>query len=73
MQALAPKERAAYVEKRKNERKDIQSKISTLVKQRDEYLSAERARREAEGGPTEFDARVLNAVRAQAAEKGIEY
>lgn len=66
-------ERAAVVAEKNAERKRIQSEIAQLVDERDRFLADERARRVAEGDADGFDDKVLDAVRSQAAQKGIVY
>jgi hypothetical protein len=71
LQALSADERRAWVERKAAERKDVQARIATLAAERDAYLRAEEANARAAGKADGFDAKVLDAVRTQAAAKGI--
>jgi hypothetical protein len=71
LRTLSKDERRAYVERRSAERQEIQARIATLGAERDAYLQAEEAKARATGKADGFDAKVLDAVRAQAAAKGI--
>jgi hypothetical protein len=71
LQALSEDERRAHVEKKAAERKEVQARIAALAAERDAYLRAEEAKSRAAGKADGFDAKVLDAVRAQAAAKGI--
>lgn len=73
MQELSVDERRGYVEGKLRQREEVQQRISSLVKQRDAYLAEAAAKRKAEGEDDAFDEKVAEAIRAQAAEKGIDY
>ncbi len=72
LQALSADERRTYVEKKVEERKEIQARIGALGAERDAYVRAQEAKDRAAGKPDGFDAKVLDAVRKQAAKKGID-
>jgi hypothetical protein len=63
----------AEVEKRQKERTELQAKIQTLTKAREDYLAQERKRLAATGKSDSFDETVTQTIRAQAARKGIHY
>jgi Mg-chelatase subunit ChlD len=71
--AMEPAAREEFVKQKLEERKTIQAKIDGLSKERDTYVEHESARRAAEGSDAGFDAKVRDAVRAQAAVAGITY
>jgi hypothetical protein len=73
MAAMAPAEREEFVKGKLEERKQIQARIDHLSRERDAYVVQESARRAADGGDAGFDAKVRDAVRAQAAAAGITY
>ncbi len=73
MQAMDAEERAAYVKEKAERRAVIQKKITEVSRKRDDYVRQENARLASEGKDDGFDQRVLGAIRAQAAEKGIAY
>ena len=61
------------VEQRSAERERIRTEIAELGRKRDAWVRAETERLEAEGRGDGFDQEVLEAIRSQAAEKGIRY
>jgi hypothetical protein len=73
MREMAAPAREAFVETQRGRRREIQRKISTLSQERDAWVRAETERRAGEGGADSFDQKVLEAIRTQAAEKGIAY
>ncbi len=73
VRALAPEERADYVAKQLEKRKELQSKMNELVTKRDAYLADERERLAKTGAKDSFDEKVTEAIRAEAKTKGIEY
>jgi hypothetical protein len=73
MREMAAPAREAFVEAQRGRRREIQRKISTLSQERDAWVRAETERRAGEGGADSFDQKVLEAIRTQAAEKGIAY
>jgi Mg-chelatase subunit ChlD len=68
MQALSADERAAFVEGKREERRQIQEKIAKLGAERDAFLRDEQNKNPGDG----FDAKVRQVVKEQAAKKGIE-
>jgi hypothetical protein len=68
MQKLSEAERARFVEKKQDERREIQEKIAKLAGERDTFLR----KAEASGPADGFDAKVRQVVKEQAAKKGIE-
>jgi hypothetical protein len=73
MQSMDTQDREAFVAKNLAERERIQREISSLSLKRDGYLRAETERLAAEGKGDGFDQKVLQAIRSQAARKGIRY
>ncbi len=73
MQAMAPEARSAYVEKNRSERARIQERIGKLSAKRDDYVTVEQKKLEAEGRADGFDSEVFATIKHQAAEKGITY
>lgn len=65
---LKEEERVALVKKTAEERKVLESKISTLAKQRDEWLGKNAAKK-----ADSFDAKVMSAVKPAAAKVGVVY
>ena len=70
MQAMLPEERRRLVAEKAEERKQLQSRIAELAKERDAYLAARAAKPDQADS---FDGRVFGAIRSQAAEKGIRF
>jgi hypothetical protein len=68
--AMDETERRAYVDRKIADRDEIQGRIDSLSRKRDAHL---RAKSEALDGDESFDSRVLEAIREQAADKGIAY
>jgi hypothetical protein len=65
--------REAYVDAQQERRRELKSKISALSRDRDAWIRAETERLAAQGKADGFDQKVLEAIRTQAAEKGIAY
>lgn len=72
LRALDAAKRDAWVARKLEERRALQTRAVELAREREAHLEAARARRAA-GGEAAFDDEVLATVRAQAAEKGITY
>lgn len=73
LRKLAPAEREAHVQEKLAEREVLQQRIANVSKQRDAYVHSEQERRAAAGDADGFDQQVLEAIRSQAAAKGIAY
>jgi Mg-chelatase subunit ChlD len=73
LRGLDRSEQAAVIEERSAKRRAVQAQISELVEKRDAWLDAERKKRKDEGVDDGFDDKVIGAVKAQAAVKGIVY
>jgi Mg-chelatase subunit ChlD len=73
MRAMSPAEREAYVAQKLEARDEIQHQIDDLTKKRDAWVEQEQKRLAAAGGGDGFDQQVLEAIREQAAAKGITY
>jgi von Willebrand factor type A domain len=71
LKPLAPEARGALVEKLRAERQTIQDEIASVGADREAYLRAEEAKAGSTGRADGFDGKVLEAVREQAARKGI--
>ena len=63
----------AQIENKQKERAEIQAQIVKLNQERDEYIAAERKKLAASAKGDSFDSQVANAIRTQAARKGIAY
>lgn len=70
MRGMSTKEQKAYIEKKAEQRKQIQSQIDDLLKQRTEYLKKQAAENRKKDA---FDEKVADMIRQQAASKGILY
>jgi hypothetical protein len=70
---LSPEQRDAAVKAKLAERAKIQQQVAKLSVERDAWIRAEEARLAAAGKGDGFDQQVLEAIRAQAASKGIAY
>jgi Mg-chelatase subunit ChlD len=67
LQKMTPTERKAFVEQKRKERDELQSKIAELAKRRDAYVAAEREKMaKASPAAAAFDERVSTVVREQA-------
>jgi uncharacterized protein YegL len=73
LQAMPAPAREEFVKQKLEQRQQIQKKIDHLSRERDAYVVQETARRAASGKDDGFDAKVREAVRAQAAVAGITY
>jgi hypothetical protein len=73
LRKLAPAQREALVQEKLAEREVLQQRIANVSKQRDAYVHSEQERRAAAGDSDGFDQQVLEAIRSQAAAKGIAY
>src|SRR5213078_1321804 len=62
----------AEIEKKQKERSELQAKVQKLSKERQDYIEAERKRQAAAGKADSFDEKLAQAIRAQAAKKGIQ-
>ena len=65
--------REAYVAGQQERRRELRRKISVLSRDRDAWVRVETERLAEAGGAEGFDQKVLEAIRIQAAEKGIVY
>jgi hypothetical protein len=65
LKKLPAEKRQAYVDEKAKERGDIQAQIAKVSKERDAYVTAERAK-QAQSGTNTLDTAVINAVRSQA-------
>ena len=70
---LSPEELKAFVEKKQAERDAIQKRIAELSKERETFLTAERARLAKEHKADGFDTEVAKSLRTQAKKKGFHY
>ena len=73
MRSMSPAEQGAFVQKKLEEREEIQNEIDAISGKRDGWVRAETVRQRAAGRADGFDATVFEAVKKQAAEKGILY
>lgn len=73
MVPMSVEEREAYVAERLEQRKQLQARIDDLSTDRDGWIKKETARQRADGEAEGFDAKVLETITSQAAEKGIVY
>jgi hypothetical protein len=73
LRALPPAERQARVDEQLAKRKQVQARIAEVSAERDAYLAKEEAQARAEGKTDAFDQKVNDAIKAQAAAKGIAY
>jgi hypothetical protein len=73
LRALPPAEREKYVEQQVAKRKRVQARIARVSAERDAYLAKQEAEARAAGEADAFDQRVNDAIKAQAARKGISY
>ena len=73
MREMDDEARKAYVEARVAKRGELELQIKKLSKARKDYLRRDAARRAAAGEADSFDAKILDLIRQQAAEKGIRY
>jgi len=73
VRAMPTEKRQEFVEQQLAKRKQVQARIGQVAAERDAYLAKEEAKRRAEGKADAFDQRVNDAIKAQAARKGIVY
>jgi hypothetical protein len=73
LRALPEPKRQAYVDEQLAKRKQVQQRIAQITAERDAYLEKQEAKARAEGKVDSFDQRVNDAIKAQAARKGIDY
>ena len=71
LQAMSPRERRALIEETAGQRDALKDEIRQLAEQRATYLKQKVE--EAGGAPESLDAKIYSAIRAQAAEKGLQY
>ncbi len=71
MRKMSKAERAAYLDKKRSERKDLQKKISALNAERVKYVSVKR-KELAEKGEDSFDSAVRKSIRELLKAKGFE-
>jgi hypothetical protein len=69
MQKMSLEERKTYIEKKENERKGIQTKISELNQSRNQFIAEER-KKMSSGGKQTLDEAMIQALRNQAKERG---
>lgn len=70
---LSESELKAHVEEQQAKRADLQSRVATLVKERDAYLQLERKKMAASGQTNSFDEQVSRSLHEQAAKHGIAW
>jgi hypothetical protein len=73
LRALPAEAREDFVEGQLAKRKRVQDQIAEKTAERDAYMAKEEARQRAEGKADAFDQKVNDAIKAQAAKKGIHY
>jgi hypothetical protein len=73
LRKLSPEELKEHIAKKQAEREAIQKQIAELSKQRDAYLTVERAKQAKDKKADSFDTEVAKSLRAQAKKKGIRY
>ena len=73
LKKLSNEELKAEIEKKQKDRSEVQARIQTLSQEREQFIAAERKRLAAQGKTDSFDEKVAEAIRAEAARKGIEY
>ncbi len=72
MRDLSDAEREAYVQRAADQRRQLQARAEELLKERQDYLDTESAKRRTGSGDA-FDEHVTRLLRTQAARKGIHY
>lgn len=70
LKKMSEAERLAYIKEQAKKRAEIQTQLTEQLKQRENYLAAERKKLENKDG---FDGKVRSILRKQAKSKGIEY
>jgi Mg-chelatase subunit ChlD len=73
MRGMSASEQKAYLQRRSAKREQIREEIAEVSRKRDAWVRVENERLAAEGRGDGFDQEVLEAIRSQAAEKGIRY
>jgi hypothetical protein len=73
MRAMTPRARREHVEQQLAKRQELQERIGVLAAERDAYVAKEEERLAKSGKTDAFDAKVNEAIKQQAAEKGITY
>jgi Mg-chelatase subunit ChlD len=73
LRAMPPEARQEFVEQKLAQRKQLQARLGEVSAERDAFLKKEDARQRATGSADAFDQKVHDAIKAQAAAKGIEY
>jgi hypothetical protein len=73
LRALPAEKRQAAVDEQLAKRKRLQAQIGEVTAERDVYLAKEEAKLRAEGQSDAFDQKVNDAIKQQAARKGIAY
>jgi hypothetical protein len=71
MKKMTAEERKAHVDKKIAERAALKAELTKLSKERDEYIA--KKTKEGGGAKDAFDAKVMDMLKKQAAEKGIKY
>ncbi|MES2474443.1 MAG: vWA domain-containing protein [Verrucomicrobiota bacterium] len=72
LQAIAPQDRAAFIEKAAKQRADLQAKILELNQQRETYV-AEQLKQQANAGGQTLDEALVETTRTQAAALGYQF
>ncbi len=73
MRPMSLEERKRFVDGKLGERQKIQARIDELSVERDGWVKTEMEKQRLGGAASSFDAEVYDAIRTQAAEKGIVY
>jgi hypothetical protein len=73
MQAMDNERRKTYVKQKEADRARVQARIADLTRQRQAWLEADSKKRAAAGSGDSFDQKVGEAIRTQAARKGLRY
>jgi uncharacterized protein YegL len=73
LRAMPAEKRQEFVDQQLARRKQVQARIGQVAAERDAYLAKEEAKLRAEGKTDAFDQKVNDAIKAQAAAKGIAY
>lgn len=71
MQSMSPQERVEYLQAKAEQRRELQTKIAELQRERDEYLNKERMK-EKQPVDKSLDQLILDGLRVRAKEKGFE-
>jgi len=73
LRAMPAEKRQQFVDEQLAKRKQVQGRIARVTAERDAYLANEEAKLRAEGKTDAFDQKVNDAIKEQAARKGISY